>query len=103
MNKENERTMLQIRSRCTVKYNENTDSEIVIFSFNFGPAYFLCIANVPREGEKDAAVYVKVKLDSRTVVDTVTSTVERWEVSEIEGDQGSSPEPSKLASSVKKR
>jgi hypothetical protein len=93
--------MLQIKSRCTIKYNEHTDSEIIIFSFQFGPAYFLCIANTPREGEKDAAVYIKVRLDARTVVDTTTNTVEKWELSAIEGDQGG-PEIQKLASSGRK-
>jgi len=43
------------------------------------------MAHVPREGEPDAQVFVKVTLKARNLVDADTSDVEPWSYDEDEG------------------
>jgi hypothetical protein len=54
---------LQFRAKCTVK-DTTAETEILVFEFNLGPIHVVCLANVPREGEKESIAYVKVDLDA---------------------------------------
>ena len=49
-----------------------------MFTFHLGPLEVFCLAHLPREGERESDVYVKVKLKERTLVDAGSNDIERW-------------------------
>ena len=53
---------LQFKAKCKVSETK-ADTEILVFEFNLGPIHFVCLANVPREGEKESVAYVKIDLE----------------------------------------
>ena len=53
---------LQFRAKCQVK-DTNADTEILVFEFILGPIHIVCLANVPREGEKESIAYVKIDME----------------------------------------
>jgi hypothetical protein len=55
---------LQFRAKCKLKETEATKTEIIVFDFNVGPLKFICIVNIPREGETESVAYVKMEFES---------------------------------------
>ena len=53
---------LQFRAKCKIA-DTAKETEILIFEFNLGPLHFVCLANVPREGEKESIAYIKIDLE----------------------------------------
>ena len=57
---------------------------MLMFSFHLGPLEIFCLAHLPRDGEPESDVYVKVALKGRTLVDAGSSEVECWTSSKAE-------------------
>ena len=54
----------QLTLSCKVKENAG-GGETLSFVVPLGPVSLICIANIPGEGETEAPVYVKFKVDTR--------------------------------------
>ena len=61
-----------------MKHNREHDSLMLMFTFHFGPVEVFCLAHVPREGEKESSVFVKLSLKGRTLVDAGDNSIENW-------------------------
>jgi hypothetical protein len=69
---------LQLTCKAGVRKNREHGSTMLMFTFHLGPLEVFCLAHLPREGETESEVYVKVALKGRTLVDAGTSEVENW-------------------------
>lgn len=54
----------QIVAVGRLKENQ-TGGEIISFCVYLGPLTLVCIVNIPEEGEREAPVYVKFKIETR--------------------------------------
>ena len=52
---------LQFKTKCRISETAQK-TEMLTFSFFLGPLKVVCLANIPREGEEEAVVYVKLEL-----------------------------------------
>jgi hypothetical protein len=75
---------LQLTCKAGVRKNREHGSTMLMFSFHLGPLEIFCLAHLPRDGEPESDVYVKVALKGRTLVDAGTSEVENWTSSKSE-------------------
>jgi hypothetical protein len=48
---------LQLKTECRIK-ETGANSEMLVFEFQIGPLHIRCLANIPREGEQNALVYI---------------------------------------------
>lgn len=46
----------------------NSETDMIVFSFDFGPMEIACLVNVPREQEQFSIAYVKISLREREKV-----------------------------------
>lgn len=60
----------QLTLSCSVKENA-AGGETLSFVIPLGPVSLICIANIPGEGEETAPVYVKFKVDTRPMQQTL--------------------------------
>jgi hypothetical protein len=75
---------LQLTCKAGVRKNREHGSTMLMFTFHLGPLEIFCLAHLPRDGESESDVYVKVALKGRTLVDAGTSEVENWTSTEGE-------------------
>lgn len=75
---------LQLRCKAGIKKSVEHASTALLFTFHLGPIEVFCMAHVPREGEPDAQVFVKICLKGRNLVDADTSDIEPWSYDEDE-------------------
>lgn len=55
-----------------------------MFTFHLGPLEIFCLAHLPREGERESDVYIKVVLKGRVLVDAGSKDIESWTCEEGE-------------------
>jgi hypothetical protein len=60
----------QLTTVGTIKDNA-AGGETLSFTIPMGPLQIICIANVPGDGEREAPVYIKFKLDTKSVQDSL--------------------------------
>lgn len=69
---------LQLTCKAGVRHNREHESVMLMFTFHLGPIEFFCLAHLPREGERESSVFVKVTVKGRTLVDAGDSSIENW-------------------------